>query len=402
MNITVVDSIMGSGKSTWVRNYMNNHPEKRWWYIAIRLSESNIPTTGCPDLNFQEPSDASRKKSDDLLSLIRRGANISSTHQLFLKINQTPEILDLIRSKGYNLVIDEVLDTVEDLSKENDDIQAQLAQGTFSINKETGKLEWLNGEYKGNDFKDVMKRCQTNDVYYNGTTLIALFKPAIFGVFQDIYVLTYMFNGSAMSMYCDFYHLTYTTKYISEGELTVDKPNNQAEKARIRELINIYDGPLYDIGLKYYTNSSLSQSWFKKPEHRNARERLFLNAYNYLHNIIKARSKNTMFTVFKTAIRRYPDPLPGYKKAFVECSAKATNDFRNRFNLVYMVNMFQDPEIQKFFSSHGVAGDEKAFARCTMVQWIWRSAIRDGRPINLFIPSQRMRRILINWLNHSD
>ena len=34
-----------------------------------------------------------------------------------------------------------------------------------------------------------------------------------------------------------------------------------------------------------------------------------------------------------------------------------------------------------------------------MLQWIWRSAIRDGKPINAYIPSKRMRELLINWMN---
>ena len=32
---------------------------------------------------------------------------------------------------------------------------------------------------------------------------------------------------------------------------------------------------------------------------------------------------------------------------------------------------------------------------------IWRSAIRDGKPINLYIPSKRMRELLINWINNT-
>ena len=33
-----------------------------------------------------------------------------------------------------------------------------------------------------------------------------------------------------------------------------------------------------------------------------------------------------------------------------------------------------------------------------MVQWIWRSAIRDGDEIYIYIPSKRMRTLLINWM----
>ena len=34
-----------------------------------------------------------------------------------------------------------------------------------------------------------------------------------------------------------------------------------------------------------------------------------------------------------------------------------------------------------------------------MVQFIFRSAIRQGEAINLYVPSKRMRTVLKNWLN---
>lgn len=34
-----------------------------------------------------------------------------------------------------------------------------------------------------------------------------------------------------------------------------------------------------------------------------------------------------------------------------------------------------------------------------MVQFIWRSRIREGKEISLYIPSKRMRELLKEWLN---
>jgi len=221
-------------------------------------------------------------------------------------------------------------------------------------------------------------------------------------VFENVYILTYLFHGSRMRMYFELFGLEYTTRYIQNGELTSEKPNNLADKERIHSLIDMYDGPLYDIGIKKYGRYSLSQSWYTNRKYFTVQETLFKNTYNYLHNQRKARSKDTMYTVFLTAYNKNPNLLPGYKKSFVECSAKATNDYRDRINLAYLVNMFQDPEIEKFFQPRGITLDEDAYARSAMLQWIWRSAIRDDKPIHLFIPSQRMRDMLNEWLEKSD
>ena len=71
-------------------------------------------------------------------------------------------------------------------------------------------------------------------------------------------------------------------------------------------------------------------------------------------------------------------------------------------DIAYMVNRFADPNITKFFASKDVSIDAQAYALSEMLQWIWRSAIRDDKPINLYIPSKRMRELLINWINKTN
>ncbi|GED72543.1 hypothetical protein BRE01_62450 [Brevibacillus reuszeri] len=61
--------------------------------------------------------------------------------------------------------------------------------------------------------------------------------------------------------------------------------------------------------------------------------------------------------------------------------------------------MYLKPYVTGFFHDKGVKVNEDLFATSEMLQWLWRSAIREGREITLYIPSSRMRRLLINWLN---
>ena len=57
---------------------------------------------------------------------------------------------------------------------------------------------------------------------------------------------------------------------------------------------------------------------------------------------------------------------------------------------------------KKFYQKHGIEVDEDIYALSIMVQWIWRSAIRDGNKVNLYIPSKRMRTILIKWIEDAS
>jgi hypothetical protein len=40
-----------------------------------------------------------------------------------------------------------------------------------------------------------------------------------------------------------------------------------------------------------------------------------------------------------------------------------------------------------------------AYALTELIQWVWRSRIRKGEPITLYLPSPRMRRLFEEWLN---
>ena len=77
---------------------------------------------------------------------------------------------------------------------------------------------------------------------------------------------------------------------------------------------------------------------------------------------------------------------------------RATNDFRQKQDLAYLINVYYNPIIKNFFVDRGGDIDESKYALSELIQWIFRSGIRDGKPINLYIPSSRMRGLLEEWL----
>ena len=55
--------------------------------------------------------------------------------------------------------------------------------------------------------------------------------------------------------------------------------------------------------------------------------------------------------------------------------------------------------IKQFFIDKNVTIDEDTWALSELLQWIFRSAIREHKEINIYIPSERMRNLLLEWLN---
>ena len=80
---------------------------------------------------------------------------------------------------------------------------------------------------------------------------------------------------------------------------------------------------------------------------------------------------------------------------------RATNEYRTRTVLSYPVNVFTNPFKKRYLSTDEQPFNEDLYALSMMIQWIWRSAIRDGHPIRIYVPSLRMRSLLSNWIQQT-
>ena len=85
-------------------------------------------------------------------------------------------------------------------------------------------------------------------------------------------------------------------------------------------------------------------------------------------------------------------------RCWVASNARATNSYSDRHVLAYMLNLNPNPEILKYFAKQGVNFSKDEFALAGLIQWVWRSAIRKGEPITLYLPSPRMKRLFTEWL----
>ena len=117
-----------------------------------------------------------------------------------------------------------------------------------------------------------------------------------------------------------------------------------------------------------------------------------------LKNIFKAPSKEVLWTAFKGS----SDQLlgKGYASAFIPYNLRASNEYSNRKYLAYCVNNFPRPWEVKYYREHGAEVDADGYALSILIQWIFRSAIRNGEEVWLYLPSARMRSLLRQWLDN--
>ena len=151
-------------------------------------------------------------------------------------------------------------------------------------------------------------------------------------------------------------------------------------------------------------DSSLCKSWYEKqdalPYKESSLPILKRNAYNFFRNISKATADEALWTTFKD----YRDKIKGkgFANSFLECNSRATNEHIHKNKLAYCMNRFENPLYVKFFEKRGISINQDKLACSEMLQWIFRSQIREGKPIDIYIPSKRMRNLLIDWLNCKD
>jgi len=157
-------------------------------------------------------------------------------------------------------------------------------------------------------------------------------------------------------------------------------------------MIHIVDDyKLNEIGDSEY---ALSLNWFTKDG--SDITRLKNNLYNFFRYICGVDAAEKMWSTYKDVKHKIQGK--GYTSGFIPFNKKATNEYRTRTAAAYCVNLYMNVGQKLFYQNNGVEIDEDAYALSIMVQWIWRSAIRDGNEIWLYVPSRRMRNLLINWM----
>lgn len=391
--INIIDAMCGMGKTSAAINYINLMPaDQRFLYVTPYLEEVKRIIHACPERRFVQPENRGGKLRD-IKRLFSRGRNIVSTHALFHMFDQ--EVIDILLAKGYTLIMDEVTNVVDQLEISVKDTQDILTN--YSKVRDDGLVEWVDADYTG-EFDRYRKMIESGSVYsYSDNVLIWMLPIEIFKAFDDVYILTYMFDAQAQRYYYDLSGVEYKYIYVAG-----DSPNNyhftddvvKYDLSKYSTLINIAEqDKLNRVGEAEY---SLSKGWYERNASNDCMNILKHNLNNYFRNIVGTPSSMNLWTTFSD----YRSALAGkgYAKGFVAQNMRATNAYRERSSLAYTVNRYMSPVIKQFFEQKDVRVEEDAYALSELIQWIFRGCIRDDKPIELYIPSKRMRGLLKGWI----
>ena len=227
----------------------------------------------------------------------------------------------------------------------------------------------------------------------------------VLDAFDNITILTYRFRNSLLQGYLQFHGRQYIHKavvrdpagnYLVDFDPSIEKGPQYRDKIRICQ-----DFDLNAIGTKVKgtENNPLSATWYRN--HKKDFPGLKSNLRKYYRRTA-GEDKRVMWTAPKSA-EKHLGPKGYIQRAdgtttFVHSTCSATENYQDSLFLAYVLDKYIHPGIKRFLGMRNIHIDESQYALSEMLQWIFRSAIRKGETINLYVPSRRMRNLLTDWL----
>ncbi|MGL6098651.1 MAG: hypothetical protein ACRC0G_03390, partial [Fusobacteriaceae bacterium] len=248
--IDVIDSIMGSGKTSWaIQNITMYNRHEKFLYITPYLDEVDRVVSSCKNSKIQVSTPnvvvGKGSKSEHFKQLMNQGKNIVTTHSLFDRIDE--ECLDIIRTQGYTLYMDEVHEVIKRFTVSDDDLKMLIESKYIKIG-DKGKVTWIEDSYTGR-FEEFKNLCNLGSMYkYSNLLYVWCFPISVFDVMNHIYILTYYFKGQTQGYYYQLHGMEFRMKEVyGFGDNLYGIRDYDAQKAhkdakKYSELITVYDG----------------------------------------------------------------------------------------------------------------------------------------------------------------
>jgi len=421
-HISVVDSVMGSGKTSYAIQEMNSNPRKKYIYITPFLNEASRIVASCPELDFKEPGEEFYgTKRKHFQRLIENNENISSTHRMFEGISS--DVLDLLRVKNYILILDEAISVLYDYrmtDKESrrwtsshaqtvtqSDVAALIAAGFVTVN-ENAQVEWIGERLSKYDkMRDLADRSVL--YYVNSQALLWSFPEEVFekDVFKEVMILSYQFDYQMMSKYLEFFSITYDKYYVEKDAnsryVLLPFGSDGIHEVEFRKFLKskihiIKDKKLNSIGDPDGARiNALSKTWWEKNADTEM-ERLNKNLTTFFRYKTDASASKRAWSTFVSEKNKVTGKYLN-SKYWVPMNSRATNQYRDKTAIAYCVNRFAHPNMVNFFKKRKLDLNHDEYATSEMLQFLFRFAIREGKDIDVYIPSFRMRTLLELYLD---
>ena len=348
---------------------------------------------------FHEPltDNSYESKKQSLIDLAICGNNIVTTHKMF------ESLVDVAKQglfDDYHIIIDEVpevLSVVDSLSKKS--LNDIYIDGGYLTVEDDGKV--IPTQKWHEDSKDVSdtlslklyRRAMCESLYLVNESYFIWAMPKellIKGCTVTIY--TFKSSGSLLCRYLDKEKIP----YVVERNISIEqKFLNDAQK-----LITIEEVP---------PNISKMRFGYGKQTEQLSNTSYRRKVVLYLKNLKQRKLANVstdriMITCVKEAWDNFKNK-GGFKKGsrlgsanWVANTTRGTNDYAHCSHAIYLYDQFVNPAMLRWLEVENQRQFEEEYALTEFIQWLYRTRVRKGEHVSVYIPSKRMEKIFRSWL----
>ena len=425
--VEILDSIMSSGKTTAIIDWMDKNPQEKYIYVSPNLSEvvDRIPNSSKLDFISPSADEFNSTKLEHLNSLLLEGKHICCTHKLYLSMNNFS--MDLIASRGYTVILDEEIDVMQSYKGYSfKDVQWLMKEGYIKQNESDGSVDWIKDDELLNssdhryfycknlcDKKALyLTRFDINSVKAKSVMMVTQIPVRLLECAKRVIVLSYLFKGSILD--CFLKLKGFEIKDFTDVTVEYKRPSY------FKDLITVVppeDLKNFNLTSYWWEHKSTEKDGISKVQNyilRNARK--YSNGDNRLvcWTIPKDRAKGVS-TASKTT--KLVNPV-GYvfskekicdengenaKTVKTPCwlaqNTRATNNFAHKTVMIHCYNRYPLQDIASYLEDYNCKLDDDVFALSELLQWAYRGCVRKNQKMTLCIGSKRMYELFQNWIN---
>jgi hypothetical protein len=397
--VTIIDQPCGTGKTS---NMLNSfETDKKYLVVLPYISEINrlISHTKGTATPFVEPSTDSYEhdtKSSSLKELLINGQNIATTHALYTSaaILANEGLL-----KDYHVIIDEVPTVIEDAARTSPaSYDEVLLDGGFLQESSEGLLtptsKWID---RVEDItmlpRVIFNDAKSGRLYrVDGKFFLKVLPTSLFIRTASTTILTYLASDSYLSAYFNKMGIDY--------EIERDEAADAAFRQKAKELITVKSIQVFEgIPLSYSKQTKLTEKQTSSGATalKNLKQRE-LKGINDESILITCAMSNWYCDANKSKFKGFGKGSRLTNAKWLPNTTRGTNAFIDTHTLIYLYDQHTHPAISKFLGVSSKANEYYAVSE--LIQWIYRSRVRRSEPITLYLPSERMRKLLEKWMNN--
>lgn len=402
--IKILDYPCGSGKTT--RMIEGFKEERKYLVIVPFLTEIERVISQSKSIAFVQPEETDNETNTKTRSLevqLLHGLNVVTTHTMYEKL--VPMVKEGLL-EDYDIIIDEVPDVVKSVtSKSKTSIQEfYVDTGYIDVDVDTGLVRptqkwWQNRDEVSDTLSlKILKSAETGCLYLqDGQMFIWALPSSILTAGRSLTIMTYKSEGSMLIAYLNKLALPYQVS--NDNFLEEDFRRKAAELVTVEGIGSLSKTPLT---FTAQTKGSTLSSYCSK---------LALSLKNLKERRLKGiKQDNILLTCKKDVwLKASNDNEKGdqhtqlaktsrLKNAnWIANTTRGTNNYIHCSHLIYLYDQNINPVIARWLGNSSQEFKD-AYALTELIQWVWRSRIRMGEPITVFIPSQRMRELFERWL----